>query len=155
MTPESEQPCAGWVGWSTLTAGIFLVVAALGLWMLREQVQVFSLDDHWPDARSFPMLVLALLALVASIRIALSLVGRDGGFGRGAAIFRTASLTGCLVLALSLIAGFGFFVGAFLAAAGTSFFLGEKKFWSGITLCLLSVALMTATAKWLLHIPLP
>src|SRR3546814_18644862 len=67
--PQLHSMQRAHVGLQTITCTLLLLASLVGLTIVKSQVQIFSLGEQGPDARTFPILALGLLALAAFSRI--------------------------------------------------------------------------------------
>src|SRR3546814_7454165 len=63
--PQLHSMQRAHVGLQTITCTLLLLASLVGLTIVKSQVQIFSLGEQGPDARTFPILALGLLALAA------------------------------------------------------------------------------------------
>lgn len=140
-------------GFRTLTTGLLLAAALWALYALDSQIQVFSFGDAGPDARSFPRVVLWLLAAVVALRLVLSLRREDDAF-RLRPLGRVLAVVAVTILALWLMPTVGFFAGAAGAGIVVSLVLGERKPLM-LGLPLVVAAIVAFGGQHGLNIPLP
>src|SRR3546814_12452688 len=63
LMPQLHSMQRAHVGLQTITCTLLLLASLVGLTIVKSQVQIFSLGEQGPDARTFPILALGLLAL--------------------------------------------------------------------------------------------
>ncbi|NVJ93116.1 MAG: tripartite tricarboxylate transporter TctB family protein [Methylocystaceae bacterium] len=143
------------IGIQSLTSVILLVSAICALAIVDTQIQVFSLDDEWPNARSFPVLVLGVLTLTILFRLALNWKCEEGPIGPSQQMIRVIALLLTTACALVCIHYMGFLVGVALSAIVTSFALGERRIALTFGLGIILALIVTFGAREGLSIPLP
>jgi len=141
-------------GFRTLTAGLLLTAALWAVFALNSQIQVFGFGDAGPDARSFPRLVLWLLAGAVALRLILSLRIEDAPLGDMSRLGRVLAVTASTALALWAMRQFGFFAGAAGAGFVVAIVLGERRPLL-LGLPLIVAAIVAYGGRHGLSIPLP
>lgn len=153
---ESSQESADRrAGLQTLITSGLLLVALAGLFTLSSQVTVFDFGDSGPDARFFPRLVLALLALMAGLRLWRHRHAVETALGSARDWRRTlfvVVLVGVAIAAMNLI---GFLASAAVVGILISWLLGERRLLLSVVLPLIVAVLVTLCARQLLNLPLP
>lgn len=142
-------------GMATLTCLLLVVFAALGLWVLDAQVEVYSFGSSVFDARFFPRIILWLIVISAVLRLLVSRGKQQTPIGSPRSWFRVFLVVIAMILALRFMPTIGFLAGAFFAAAVTALALGERKLIFCLGLPLLVAALVSLGAHKGLNIPLP
>lgn len=155
MTAETTRGGFSRPGFRALTGGILLVGALGALYVLNAQIQVFSLGDAGPSARSFPRWALWVLAAAVLLRLVLSLRVPEIHFGPLRRSGRVLIVTLSTAAALWTMPQFGFFVGAAVAGIVATLAMGERRPLLLIGLPLLVAALVGYGARHGLSIPLP
>lgn len=141
-------------GVRTLTAGFVLAAAMGALYTLESQIEVFGFGAAGPDARSFPSAALWLLAMVATLRMVLSLRTEDAPLGSPARLGRVLAATASCAVALWAMPQVGFFVGAAGTGIVVTLVLGERRPLV-LALPLIVAAVVAYGGRHGLSIPLP
>jgi hypothetical protein len=141
-------------GFRLLTTGLLLAAALGAIAVLDQQIEVFGFGDIGPDARSFPRVVLWLLAAVLALRLILNLRSPDTPLGSPVRLGRVLAVLACTAAALWLMPRFGFFIGAAGAGIVVALVLGEKRPLPMI-LPVLIAAIVAYGGRHGLGIPLP
>ncbi|WP_342595941.1 tripartite tricarboxylate transporter TctB family protein [Salinicola lusitanus] len=152
---SSQENADRRVGVQTLITSGLLLVALAGLFTLSSQVTVFDFGDSGPDARFFPRLVLALLALMAGLRLWRHRHALETALGSARDWSRTlfaVVLIGVAIAAMNLV---GFLASAAMVGILLSWLLGERRLSLSVVLPLVVAALVTLSARQLLNLPLP
>jgi len=142
-------------GLPSLATFAILLVALGGLASLQAQVLVFDFGDSGPDARFFPRLVLALLALAAALRLWLRRAELEEAPGAAldwARVLLIGLLIGGAVLAIDAL---GFLLCSAAVGIVLAWLLGERRLVLGLLLPLAVAVLVTLGARHALNIPLP
>lgn len=142
-------------GLASLATLAILLVALGGLASLQAQVLVFDFGDSGPDARFFPRLVLALLALAAALRLWLRRAEPEEAPGAAldwARVLLIGLLIGGAVLAMDAL---GFLLCSAAVGIVLAWLLGERRLVLGLLLPLAVAVLVTLGARHALNIPLP
>lgn len=142
-------------GLPSLASVAILLVALGGLASLQAQVLVFDFGDSGPDARFFPRLVLALLAVAAALRLWLRRAELEEAPGAAldwARVLLVGLLVGGAVLAMDAL---GFLLCSAAVGIALAWLLGERRLALGLLLPLAVAVLVTLGARHALNIPLP
>lgn len=142
-------------GLASLATLAILLVALGGLASLPAQVLVFDFGDSGPDARFFPRLVLALLALAAALRLWLRRAELEEAPGAAldwARVLLIGLLIGGAVLVMDAL---GFLLCSAAVGIVLAWLLGERRLVLGLLLPLAVAVLVTLGARHALNIPLP
>lgn len=155
MSFEAKRGGASRPGFRALTNGVLLACALGALVLLNTQIEVFSLGDDGPDARSFPKVVLWALVAAVLVRLVTNFRRADIPFGPLVCFGRILGVTLCTCAALWLMPRFGFFAGATLAGIAVALALGERRLMAMVGLPLIVAAIATFGGQYMLGIPLP
>jgi len=154
ITPDHVKPTSR-IGIQTLTSGLLLVGAVVALAVLDKQIQIYGLSTQWPNARTFPMLILGVLALAVLVRLGLNWKQIEAPIGPVSQMARVVALMLAIGTAVAIMPYWGFFSGAIVAAVGTSLALNERRLVMSLGLSLVLAIIVTYGARHGLSIPLP
>src|SRR3546814_13491314 len=93
--PQLHSMQRAHVGLQTITCTLLLLASLVGLTIVKSQVQIFSLGEQGPDARTFPILALGLLALAAFSRIVVNRRRTDVSVGPASSLVKEIGRASC------------------------------------------------------------
>ena len=138
-----------------LTSILLLAGALLGLFFLNAQIEIFSFGSQWPDARTVPQALLALLAITVAVRLVRHRADRETSIGRARSHGRVFLVAAAAALAIWSMPAYGFLPGSVAAGVVTAWALGERRLLllAGIPLAI--AAAVVYGGRYGLNIPLP
>ncbi|MCX2522927.1 tripartite tricarboxylate transporter TctB family protein [Larsenimonas rhizosphaerae] len=132
-----------------------LLVAAIGLLTLQDQVTVFDFGDPGPDARFFPRLVLWLLALGAVLRLWRHRRTAETAIGPAVGWIRVLFVMMLMAVALATMPMLGFIITVATIGIVLAWLLGERHWLFNVALPLIVTIAIFWAGRHLLNLPLP